>query len=460
MTGEDFQTINPRLSLSRPDPQDRNAESVDRLINAVICLLIERGAPLIAEALTPDNVTKRAGKSRASYYRTEGFPASDASSQDPRLEVLEEAIAHALRYSANDTAQVVGGIASYIEAGWVSDSPSEFISTMVEDNFDSVADFTSTIQLLAGALAPSSTNVEESLREYYERVTAAYSASYEELFRFWGYRPRAPLTTERFTMVIMALAEGLILRHYGNAGIDRDLYADLLSAVGSVLLVADGDVPTYALPVTHDLPGDVPPPTRGSIISTLVRMFETERGTLPTIEELAAAVGCSVKTIRTHFGGVPGVIRAAWSEWIPEFEETAERTRASLRAADPVTVLYRVALGIAARAGEHLPLTRALLMSELGVDATARSMRDEPVTSLFEQLLREALNARAFRLPAVNNPVLGEEDTWMFARTLRNNIMTTVVTHQTPAGADDADHARWCVDYVWAALFPPRDASA
>ncbi|MFM7686145.1 MAG: hypothetical protein ACKPDI_09515 [Actinomycetota bacterium] len=45
-----------------PDPQDRNSTGAERLFDAVLCLLIEQGVDLLAGALRPDDVTRRAGK--------------------------------------------------------------------------------------------------------------------------------------------------------------------------------------------------------------------------------------------------------------------------------------------------------------------------------------------------------------------------------------------------------------
>ena len=61
------------------DPTDRNLPADARLYSAVVHLLLEQGTDLFAEALTPDAVTKRAGKSRASYYRTNGFAGGDTT---------------------------------------------------------------------------------------------------------------------------------------------------------------------------------------------------------------------------------------------------------------------------------------------------------------------------------------------------------------------------------------------
>jgi hypothetical protein len=450
----------PRLDNNRPDPEDRNAPAPERLMNAVICLLIERGAPLIADALKPEDVTRRAGKSRASYYRTEGFPASDPSNPEARRSVLERAIAEVLLASANDVEQVVGGIATYIENGWVSESPRDFIRTTSEENFDELADHAMVTQLLAGALAPSSSTVESALADFYRRVTDAYSESYAEALRFWGYRPKPPLTVEKFTVVIMALAEGLMLRLCGDETVDRTLFGELLETVGTALLVAEGDIATDAVPPEHDLPGDVPPPGRAQIISGLVRIFDSERAALPTIEELARYVGCSTQTIRTQFGGVVGVIRAAWAEWIPQFEEVAHRNRKLLLQDSPLTVLYRVAITVARRAAEQTALTRALLMSEIGVDPVAGAAETEPISDIFEGLLRDAGASGAFRVPAIRNTQVGTDDVFLFARALRTTILTIVVSHPMPEGFDADSHAQWCVDYVWSMLMPARNSGA
>lgn len=450
---------NPRLTIQLPDPEDRNASAAERLTNAVICLLIECASPLLAEALKPEDVTKRAGKSRASYYRTEGFPASEVNNHEARRAVLERTIAHVLEASASDLAQVVGGIGSYIENGWVSDSPREFVRASAEANFDEMRDQDSVIQLLAGALAPSSPAIEQALQRYYARVTDAYTEAYGQVLSFWGYRTRPPITVEKFAIALMALAEGLMLRHFGNGGVDHDLFAELLSVVATSLLVAEGDVSAESVPPEHDLPGEVAPPNRAAIIGTLIRMFENERAVLPTTEELARAAGCAASTIRQRFGGVVGVVRAAWDEWIPEFEEAAERNRVLMRGPDPLTVLYRVAVAVATRAAEQKPLTRALLMSEIGVDPVTTTSHAEAISSIFERLLVDAAALGHFRVPSIHNDAVGANHNFLFARALRTSILNIVVSHPVPAGLPPADYARWCVDYVWALYMPPRQGT-
>lgn len=446
----------PRLNLQVPDPEDRNATAAERLTNAVICLLIERATPLIAEALKPEDVTKRAGKSRASYYRTEGFPASESQNHEARVAVLERTIAKVLDDSATDLAQVVGGIGDYIANGWVSESPREFMGLTAAANFDTMSNYDAVLQLFAGAMASSSPATEAALQDYYRRVTSSYSAAYAELMSFWEYRFRPPITVEKFTIALMAMAEGLMLRHFGNGDIDQELFAELLSAVATLMIVADGDVSEVPVPPEHDLPGEVAPPNRAAIIATLIRTFEHERATLPTVEELARAAGCTPQTIRSQFGGVVGVVRAAWEEWMPEFEEAAERNRALMREPDPLNVLYRVAVAVATRAAEQQSLTRALLMSEIGIDPLSDAGRPEAISKIFERLLVEAGTLGHFRVPSIHNDVVGRNHPLLFARSLRTSILNIVVSHPVPAGFSPSEHGRWCVDYVWALLMPPR----
>ena len=67
--------------------------------------------------------------------------------------------------------------------------------------------------------------IAAELDSYYGSVTKAYTDSYTEVFEFWKYRTRPPLTTEQFTIVIMALAEGLMMRSFADPSIYRDSFA-------------------------------------------------------------------------------------------------------------------------------------------------------------------------------------------------------------------------------------------
>ena len=62
---------------------------------------------MLAESLKPDDITKRAGKSRASYYRTAGFVGTPSDTNTSRRAVLDRAFARALGGAADDLDFVV-----------------------------------------------------------------------------------------------------------------------------------------------------------------------------------------------------------------------------------------------------------------------------------------------------------------------------------------------------------------
>ena len=227
-----------------------------------------------------------------------------------------------------------------------------------------------------------------------------------------------------------------------------------LEAVGGALMVSVGDVAVDGVPPEHHLPGSIPPPTRASLIATLLRLFEADRTNLPSVDELARAAGCTPTTITSAFGGVVGMLHAAWDEWMPEFEEETARSIAA--GTDPLTTLYRVAVSIATRAAEQHALTRALLMSEVGVDPNSTVQRVDPISDLFERLMRRGVDSGELRPPAANLPHLPVDDSTVFARTLRSMLLSIVVNTPLRGSRTPAEHGHWCVDYMFAAMLPSR----
>jgi AcrR family transcriptional regulator len=254
----------------------------------------------------------------------------------------------------------------------------------------------------------------------------------------------------------MALAEGLMMRSFADPSINRESYSELLEIVGGALMLSIGEVAIDGVPPEHHLSGATPPPTRASLIATLLRLFQADRATMPTVDELARAAGCSPNTITSAFGGVVGLLRAAWDEWTPEFEEEAARSTA--QGSDPLTTLYRVARSIAVRAAEQQALTRALVMSEIGVDPHSRSQRSDPIADLFERLVRHASELGDLRPPAAHLPHLPVDDATVFAHALRSMLLSIVVNTPLRGTRSAEEHGHWCVDYAFAALLPARRA--
>jgi AcrR family transcriptional regulator len=441
------------------DPRDRNLPAAERLLEAVACLVAERGAELLARALRPEDVTDRAGKGRASYYRTAGFPgvtavASTAVAGDDgtRLAVLEAAIDRSLRQSAGDLHQVVDGIEQYIAAGHGESTPEHFIRMMALENFEWVgADPAIIVQFVATGLAGSSPAIAASLAEYYRAVTEHYGVAYERLLGHWDYRLRQPFTPTSIAVILMALSEGLALRRVCGAPVSGHEFADAMSALARAVFVRAGDADEVAATIDRPVRASLPSSTRSAVIDSAVRLFEARRGTPPTVDELADAAGCSADTIRSVFGGVAGVVQSAWQEWAPDFAETVNADATNLAHPDPLSLLYRLLIRIAARAGENRALVRALLTSGLAPDgAPSRDL----VVEIMCGLLVAASNDGQFAPPGRGSV---EERSRSFAVTMRTVLLTTVCSESNSAvGKPTDDAAREAVDYVWAVTMAGR----
>jgi len=446
------QPMQSRRLLGLPDPQNRNRSGADRLFGAIVCLLVERGADVVADALKPEDVAARAGKSRASYYRTDGFPSSVTHNNEARRAALEEALGRVLRAGAADAAASAGAVAEALRPEVDIDSASSAIHQISTSRFDFADEAPFLVELLSAALAPSSEAVATSLADYYDSITASYTEMARSVLASRGYGVRSPLTERDLVVLVLALADGLAMRRMGDDDIDSAYFGVAVGALVSALVVPSHE--SHEVVARSVDPGSLgQPPTRASIIEALARLFHGSRTSMPTITELAVAAGCTDQTIRSLFGGVVGVVHAAWHEWLPEFEEAAERERRSQTAPDSAAVLYRVMTQIAARAIEHPALTRALLMSEIAHEhpGTGDSRR-EPLATLLDRLLDDATSSGSFRAPTIRNSAVTTDHNHLFARSLRNQLLHVSAGESLPAGRSVEQHARWCADYVWAVM--------
>ncbi|MEN9506111.1 MAG: hypothetical protein RI958_2037 [Actinomycetota bacterium] len=439
------------VTRALPDPTDRNDPGDERLFDAVVCLLVEQGARLVAAALRPDEVTDRAGKARASYYRTAGFPRTPGVGGDTRRAVLVDALDRSLRESAGDLDQMVGGVAAFLDGDDVEPVPVEMIRSLAAENFtDMVNSPHFYLQLLAAALSPSADELQASLQRFYATVAAEYDELFRTVLDHWGYRPRPPFGYHDLTVLLSAIGEGLGLRHAGVRSIDGDYYADVLGMVLPGVLVPIA-ASTEVSRVDLGRPAAAAaaaggPPTRSAITSAALRLFGGSRVTVPTLDEVARAAGCSAEAVVSAFGGLAGVVSAAWDEWSPEFVERVSVDRSALRRPDPLTVLYRLAIRVAVRGLEHQQLVRALVIAEISTPSPAPV---DTVTGLFETLLGEAVGSGEFNPPGRDTP---GRRVARFAAMLRRTLLVEVPTTADIAAVEVS--ARQLVDYVWAVTMP------
>ncbi len=438
----------PDVIRALPDPTDQNASGAERLFNSVLCLLIEQGTQLLATAVRPDDVADRAGKGRASYYRTSGFPGAPGDWENPRRAVLVETIDRVLRDSAGDLDQMFDGVAAFLNASARESVPAEMIRSLAATNFtEMVRDPYFYIQTLAVSQSPNSSELRASLGAYYATVAAGYDELFRTVLDHWGYRPRPPFGYHDCSVLLTAIAEGLAMRHAGEPTIDGAYYADMLAMVlPGVLMMKGSSVEIPRVDLDQVVAPAAVPPTRSVITAAALRLFGAQRVAAPTIDEVAREAGCSVDTVVSAFGGLAGVVAAVWDEWSPEFVETVASDRSALRRSDPMTLLYRLAIRVAARGLEHQRLVQALMIAELSAPSAAST---DTVTSLFESLLGEAVESGDCNPPGRDTP---GRRVRRFAETIRRSLLFDVAT---TAVIDPIEiEARQLVDYVWAVTIP------
>lgn len=227
---------NPRLNLDRPNPEDRNLAAHERLLDAVVCLMVEAGVEALAEGFKPSDVARRAGKSRASYYRTEGFPASEAESDESRVAVLEAAIDRALAMDAVEVTRRFQNVPREIQEGVILDDPAESIRVSSRANFGTVQNALLSTRIYAAALSTSSTTIEASLRRHYESLTESLVNAYRVALQHWGREVRPSFTLREYVITLFALSDGLVLRYCADETIDADTYAHLMANTAVALL--------------------------------------------------------------------------------------------------------------------------------------------------------------------------------------------------------------------------------
>jgi hypothetical protein len=403
---------NPRLDLERPDPENRNAPGYERLLDAVLCLLVESGTAALADGFKPDDVARRAGKSRASYYRTEGFPAGDVLNSESRVAVLEAAIDRALHLSAVDVNRRYETVDDDIAGGRVLADPGTAIRVSCEADFGTVKNALLSVRLYAAALAPSSMNVEASLRSHYDALTDSLVDAYDKVLRHWGYWPRRPLDLRQFVITMLGVADGLILRYCADETVDAPFYAEAMAAVAVGLLE----------PVNGaSQPNDNRP--------------EGDAGRL-----LAA----------------PPKLEAASSvEWVRQIEVALDSTAAG-GSTDWLQVLRSALDALATCAVGDTAATRAVLTATTGIAAgESREAPSDGLLALIEKLLNDAALQGTFRAPSTRSNGATRSRNALFAQALVSTVLTVVLGQQDPEIPSSEGHAAWCAEYVWDLLVQP-----
>lgn len=449
-----------------PDPMDRNRPGADRLFDAMCCLLFERGTHLVAESLRPELVAERAGKSRASYYRTTDFPGahpSPGASDDLRVLALEALVRRQLGQSLADLGDAIELLGAIASDGLEGQSPAEVIRAAAALNFAEYrVDPAAYLGMLASFLSCSSEPIATSLGSYYGALEDAHTSLYVALCGQLGYRLAPPFTHRSLAVVATALVEGLGMRSLVDERIDEGFVADALELLARAVFVVADD-PAHQPGVDLDMPRtrSRTSATRSTIITRALELFEHAEGPMPSLAAVAEASGCSEQTVARQFGSVAGIVHAAWAEWTPELMAPLEGASGTRRTSES-NDLYRVGLAVARRATQQRNLATALLHTMLTGGDRARHadpggragspVDPNPVVDALRLGVDAAVQAGTLVLPGATGLTTDDERAALFAQALAMHLLATVVATPRTPDRTPAQHATWCTDYVWSVL--------
>lgn len=435
-----------------PDPRNGNDASVDRLFNAVFCLLVEKGFDIIAEGLLPGDVADRAGKARSGYYRTPGFPSENATlGEVDRHEVLAIALDRAINDVDLEDRHVVRGIKTYL-AG-LSDAASfhDAMETILHLNFGGgTPKFVA--YLLCAALAPNSESAAETLTKYFDYVTDTYEGVMIAASERFGLRPLPPFTTKEATMLMSALHDGLALRGMVDDASNKDLYARAGLALLGMLLGPDDEVDRVVTefdPVT-----DTRPPSQKSrhqIVIDVRRHLTRHAPAVPDMETISRAVSCSPQTLAALFGGLRGLLMEVWRDFLPPLYETHHHGRGSGKRGTAAQLRAHL-VGIGTVIDENIALATglarlrtAVFAGQLSEDRLAGSLVLED--TLLVEIVRALRDEGGLVVPRYGH---SDEVTAIheFCAVLQRSLIDIIVQRRDPSGSSRTDIDE-CVSYLW-----------
>lgn len=229
----------------------------------------------------------------------------------------------------------------------------------------------------------------EVLRDGYTDLTSAVESLYQQGLRRIGREMLPPFTSQDFTVIVTAFAEGMQMRHgVDPEAVREDLYVD---TVGAILLgltrprverADDEPAPELSTLEARFLvrrepvePAEVPLETWRHIADSSAHLFVDRGPGDVRVSEVAAAAGVSTTTVYHHFGTVTAVAAAAWAKHIPELEAIAATPISAEEG--PIRRIEQVLLRFVQLARENRGATEALA-AQVVTEADPASDREWP----------------------------------------------------------------------------------
>lgn len=380
----DFEAEAKRISEIR-DP-------TDRLLRSGVLALIHSGRAVLETGLSPEVITRTAGRSRRSYY--DHFRGKQQFSEQLFDELLGVGSPTASRM------QVTSALLGHND-GDLFDTLHLMATAPSIDNVERV---NRVARQIVSALGSNDDYARARIKGFYELDQQMYGPVIDSLVESWGLEFREPWTSETATVFFRIIVDGYAMRSLNEPDLEETeavflVFKTMFSGMSRLRDSADTDTVDDRLRETSDmavkylrersdpsLVFDARQAVQDATMSELAK-----RGFINTRLDLVARVaGISQVTIRRAMGDVDDICCEMLSGLLAGLESSAEVDSAGPLAQDPLEILDRHFERTASLMVNHRPLMEsitAMCFSSVSTSATkARAVSDE-----FNRILKERI---------------------------------------------------------------------
>jgi AcrR family transcriptional regulator len=325
---------------ARLEAEGRAAATAAALVEAGVQLLRERGDEALRRLLTAQDVARRAGVHRQTFYRhwpdPDAFVAAVANAALAPIgsDISIEPLLRSLRDEGISGAQELVRRAATFDYELLlteeSIGPQMLIWGIAAPQLQSAGD----------RERPLARRLAEPLADAYERLTALVLPYYEQIAASWGRQFSASFTPHDFAVTLTGLVEGLALRALLHPeAVREDLFADVIVALIERFTELVPRAGGSAVPTADDALPELPPSTqvkadarrartersREAIVEAATFEFEMRGFEATTIADIAHAAGLTEATVFRHFGSKNMIAVHVFARHVPALRAEIDR---------------------------------------------------------------------------------------------------------------------------------------
>ncbi|NNE74307.1 MAG: TetR/AcrR family transcriptional regulator [Acidimicrobiales bacterium] len=409
---------------------DASGEARERLLLAGYLLIAEQGHQVLEAGLTPDTISRTAGRSRRSFY-------DHFESKGDYLDALFE------RFVAQDPAVHLSHAMLEIVETLMTEAEGDMVRALATlgSTYESAGTASPSrhLQLVAASMSTASEEHRHMLAEAYQVGSDLYMRVYDRLLTDWGFRLRDPWTTESLALMLRALGDGLALRRrIDPESVDPNAFRNtLLTLFPTLVEFADRPATTVVEAVEAIA---VEAQTRWSERRNPASVVNAREQVNKALRELLGRVGyrtinldmlamhsqVSQQTILRSMGGVDEVLCGLFSDYVTGLESLLEIDIEN-SAVDPALVLDRHLDRLGQLTLEQGPIMRALSVIALDRERS-------PAHAVYAATAKVTQRALDAVLAASDEPPPAEVTAALDITLVNIVVANAAVSHPDPAG--------------------------